>query len=229
MDKDYIIFQRNGLFGAKDQMGNVVIKPQYKEMNPFSCGLSLVQDDKLRYTYINPQNKILFPFGHYAWCDPIFVSGVARVMRYEAETNKEPWGIINRYGQIIVSLSFDSIQPICSLNNVKASQKGEDRIINLLALGVRSKDDSFENVEALRRPAFYDPKRIRHSLDVGPQRTVTTKKSHPFYTHLDDCESEDWSDSYGDERAYNDGWNKDDVENGQADAFEGDYDECKSR
>jgi hypothetical protein len=46
---------------------------------------------------------------------------------------------------------------------------------------------------------------------------------------LDDCESEDWSDPYDDERAYNDGWNKDDVENGLADAFEGDYDEYKSR
>ena len=59
MEKDYSIFQENGLFGAKDQMGNVIIKPQYKEMNPFSCGLSLVRDDKFRYTYINPQNNTL--------------------------------------------------------------------------------------------------------------------------------------------------------------------------
>ena len=82
MDKDYTIFQENGLFGAKDQMGNIVIKPQYIEMNPFSCGLSLVRDDKFRYTYINPQNKTLFPFGLYAWCDNVFCCGFARVMRY---------------------------------------------------------------------------------------------------------------------------------------------------
>ena len=40
MDKDYIIFQENGLFGAKNQRGEIVIQPQYMEMQPFSCGLS---------------------------------------------------------------------------------------------------------------------------------------------------------------------------------------------
>lgn len=88
MDKDYTIFQENGLFGAKNQMGTIVIKPQYKEMNPFSCGLSLVRDDKLRYAYINPQNKTLFPFGLYAWCDNVFCCGFARVMRYNKQNEK---------------------------------------------------------------------------------------------------------------------------------------------
>ena len=53
MDKNYFIFQENALFGAKDQAGDVVIKPQYTEMNPFSCGLSLVRDDKYRVTFLN--------------------------------------------------------------------------------------------------------------------------------------------------------------------------------
>ncbi len=35
MDKDYIIFQEDGLFGAKDQKGKVIIPPQYMEMQPF--------------------------------------------------------------------------------------------------------------------------------------------------------------------------------------------------
>jgi hypothetical protein len=93
MDKNYFIFQENGLFGAKDQAGDVVIKPQYTEMNPFSCGLSLVRDDKYRYTYVNPQNKPLFPFGLYTWCDNAFRCGFARVMEYHFLLDEKKWGI----------------------------------------------------------------------------------------------------------------------------------------
>ena len=53
MDKDYIIFQENGLFGAKNQRGEVVIQPQYMEMQPFSCGLSLVRNHQYQYAYID--------------------------------------------------------------------------------------------------------------------------------------------------------------------------------
>ena len=40
MDKDYVIFQENDLFGAREQMGEVIIPPQYMEMQPFSYNLS---------------------------------------------------------------------------------------------------------------------------------------------------------------------------------------------
>lgn len=32
MDKNYIIFQENGLFGAKYSSGRIAITPKYKEM-----------------------------------------------------------------------------------------------------------------------------------------------------------------------------------------------------
>ena len=35
---------------------------------------------------------------------------------------------------------------------------------------------------------------------------------------------DNWSDPYGDEQSYNDGWSKEDIESGLADAFEGDLD-----
>ena len=44
MDKKLIIFQENGLFGVKNSKGEVIISPQYMEMYPFSCGLSLVRN-----------------------------------------------------------------------------------------------------------------------------------------------------------------------------------------
>lgn len=57
MDKDYIIFQENGLFGAKSSKGEIIIPPQYMEMQPFSCGLSLVRNNQYQYAYINISNR----------------------------------------------------------------------------------------------------------------------------------------------------------------------------
>lgn len=34
------IYEDNGLYGAKDQNGQIVITAQYTEMYQFSCGLS---------------------------------------------------------------------------------------------------------------------------------------------------------------------------------------------
>ena len=34
------IYEDNGLYGAKDQNGQIVITAQYTKMYPFSCGLS---------------------------------------------------------------------------------------------------------------------------------------------------------------------------------------------
>jgi hypothetical protein len=73
MDKEYIIFQEDGLFGAKDQKGKVIIPPQYMEMQPFSCGLSLVRNHQYQYAYIDINNKQVIPFGKYSWCDPQYM------------------------------------------------------------------------------------------------------------------------------------------------------------
>ena len=43
---DLIVFQKNNLFGAKYPSGRIAITPKYKEMYPFSCGLSLVRNEK---------------------------------------------------------------------------------------------------------------------------------------------------------------------------------------
>jgi len=44
-----IIFKDNELFGAKNQEDKIIIAPQYMEMQPFSCGLSLVRNSKNEY------------------------------------------------------------------------------------------------------------------------------------------------------------------------------------
>ena len=39
----------NGLFGAKNSKGDIVIPFLYKEMYSFSCGLSMVRSQKYEY------------------------------------------------------------------------------------------------------------------------------------------------------------------------------------
>ena len=68
MDKEYIIFQENGLFGAKSQAGEVVIPPQYMEMYSFNCGLAMVRDTKYRYGYINKNRELYALVPNYVFC-----------------------------------------------------------------------------------------------------------------------------------------------------------------
>lgn len=135
MDKDYIIFQENGLFGAKDHLGNVVVKPQYKEMYPFNCGLSLVRDDKLRYSYIDSRNKPLFPFGLYAWCDSTFCCGYARVIRYNKQ-NEKRWGIINAFGEVVLPIKYENIWTLDEeyIHSIKVSIDGKEDTIDASTL-----------------------------------------------------------------------------------------------
>lgn len=65
MSEDYVIFQEDGLFGCKNPNGEVVIQPQYMEMYPFSCGLSLVRNTRYQYAYIDVTNRQVVPFGTY--------------------------------------------------------------------------------------------------------------------------------------------------------------------
>lgn len=292
MDKNYFIFQENGLFGAKDQAGDVVIKPQYTEMNPFSCGLSLVRDDKYRYTYVNPQNKPLFPFGLYTWCDNAFCCGFARVMEYHFLLDEKKWGIINTMGQIVLPIKYDNIWTLKEdyIHAIRVSIDGNEKVIdaNMLSKGnlltglVYTKTYSVEDfkkefgldkihvkVDPKTGMLFFPfrtvigevalcptiPKEdmaisivtnaqgkmfplLHLSKDTGastlkksfvaiPKKETNRRNEENF--RWEDEELEDWSDPYGDERAYYNGWNKDDVEDGQADVFEGDYDAYNSK
>lgn len=128
MDKDYIIFQENGLCGAKNQNGRVIIAPQYTTMQPFSCGLSLVRNLQYQYAYIDTQNRQIVPFGKYSWCDPQFVCGFARVIK---DNNK--WGIIDTLGNIVVPLKYDKIWDIKEdyIFSIKAFIGDKEQTLNL--------------------------------------------------------------------------------------------------
>ena len=134
-----IIFEESGLYGAKTIDGDVLILPQYKEMSPFSFGLSLVRDSKYRYAYIDKENRQVIPFGVYHWCDPFFVGGFARVAKYNPLIGKTEWGIIDSQGILVIPLCYDQIWSIKEsyFGSVKAYKNGQKELINLFEFSNR--------------------------------------------------------------------------------------------
>lgn len=127
------IFQQNGLYGLKNDCGEVVISPQYREFYPFSCAVACVRDVDYHYAYIDCNNKPIVPFGKYMWIDPYFTCGYARVKGYSFLEEKEYWGIINTLGVLVVPLEYDNIWTINEqyIDNLKAYKNDIECRINL--------------------------------------------------------------------------------------------------
>jgi len=296
MDKEYIIFQEDGLFGAKDQKGKVVIPPQYMEMQPFSCGLSLVRNHQGEYAYIDITNRQAVPFGLYFWCAPQFTCGFARVIEcVHHEKDKSilmggKWGIIDTLGNVIVPFKYDKIWTLKEeyLFSIKAFINEKEERLNLHELATNTIFDGLTYICTYSVEAFKDLVNCNHiyvkempntgqlyftygvniglvylkaipqepvisivanssgkifpllmeKADIGkttlpptkatPKRIISKTASHK--TSFWDYESgkmndaDDWSDPYGDEQAFYSGWNREDVESGLADAYEGNID-----
>lgn len=286
---DLIIFQENGLYGLKDCNDNVIISPQYKKMYPFCCGLSLVINNKSQHGYINKENKLIVPFGLYSWCDPQFVCGYARVVRYNIIKEKDERGIIDTEGNIIAPIKYDKIWTLNEeyLHSVKAFLDNKEVSINLYAIPKRV---IFDDLKYIATYTIEDFKAIFNCTRIDVKVNPRTKElffsygCHTGYVALK-CEpilpvisvvvnsvgslflllhekedtgktnfeksiykrqreksstqkqqlsnttfweyeeenainSDSWSDPYGDERAYYDGWSREDIESGVADAYE---------
>ena len=281
----------NGLYGAKNCKGDIVIPFLYKEMYPFSCGLSMVRNQNHGYAYINQYNQQVIPFGKYSWCDSQFVCGYARVVKYDVLEEKNKWGIIDTKGNIIIPLEYDKIWALKEgyLHEVKAFKGEEELKINLVLLssefGVlldglsyiatytveefktkfhctridvkKGKDNKLYfyygcniGVVAVARipqdPIFSlvvnsagkvflllhekeDVGKISFEENIKLDSPKQKKYKHYYHkTSFWDYENEkmndydNWNDPYGDEQAYYNGWSREDVESGLADAYEND-------
>lgn len=280
----------NGLYGARNCKGDIVIPFLYKEMYPFSCGLSMVRNQNYGYAYINQYNQQVIPFGKYCWCDSQFVCGYARVVKYDILEEKNKWGIIDTKGNIIIPLEYDKIWALKEgyLHEIKAFKGNEELKINLVMISLKSGTllDGLSYIATYTVEEFktkfhctrIDIKKGKdnklyfcYGCNIGfvalkgiPQNPVfsivinsvgkvflllhekedigktsfeeyiklnTSKQPHKKYYHKTsfwDYENEkmndydNWSDPYGDEQAYYDGWSREDVESGLADAYEND-------
>lgn len=288
MDKSYIIFQENGLFGVKNRIGEVVIQPQYLEMQPFNCGLSLVKNQQYEYGYIDITNRQAIPFGLYFWCDPQFTCGFARVIEcvhHEKDKNllmAGKWGIIDTLGNVIVPFKYDKIWTLKEeyLFSVKAFINEKEERLNLHELATNVIFDGLTYIKIYSAEEFKDltncnrilvkqcqdtgilyftyganigyvylnsiPKEpvisivVNSSGKIFPllmeksdilKSTLPTIKHAPKEDNSDTVsnnasvtDTDNWSDPYGYEKDFYDGWNREEVENGLADAYEGDAD-----
>ena len=291
MNSELDIYQDfDGLFGAKDRKGNVIIPFLYKEMYPFSCGLSMVRNQKYQYAYINQNNEEVIKFGIYSWCDPQFVCGYARVVKYSIIEQRDKWGIVDTKGNIIVPLEYDKIWALKEgyLHNLKAFKGDKETRINLVSLSLKCgvlfdglkyiatySIEDFKNTFQCSRidvkkgndnklyfiygcnigfvalkglpkeplisivinsagklfPLLHEKEDIgKTSFDAvvkvnKPNLKQTYKTSYyrtSFWDYEEDKmnDNDNWSDPYGDEQPYYDGWSSDDVDSGLADAYE---------
>lgn len=280
----------NGLYGAKNCKRDIVIPFLYKEMFPFSCGLSMVRNQNYEYGYINQYNQQVIPFGKYRWCDSQFVCGYARVQKYDFFEEKDKWGIIDTKGNIILPLEYDKIWALKEgfLHEVKAFKSDKELKINLVLLSSKSgilfdglsyiatytaeefktkfhctridvkkgKDDKlyfcygcnigFVALKGIPQnpvisivvnsagkvfPLLHEKEDIGKTSFEEFIKLKISKHSHKKYCHKTSFwdyenekmnDSDNWSDPYGDEQAYYDGWSREDVESGLADAYESD-------
>lgn len=285
-DYQITIFEEEGLFGAKAHDGNVIIKPQFSDMRPFSCGLSLVRNDKNQFAYIDKSNRFIVPYGTFDWCDSQFVCGVARVMNYNPDIKQERWGIISTLGNVIVPLKYDSIWPLKEeyLFSVRAYIGDKEEILNLHHLANKIMFSGLSYISAYTVEAFKgmtNCKKIFIKLDtkthipyfvygtnigyvasagkpknpvisivsdnmgkifpllmekddigkselpiiklkpaISPLKGKNRKTSFWDYEEESMNDSENWTDPYGDNRAYYGGWSEDEVDSMMSDAFE---------
>ncbi|MBM6865070.1 WG repeat-containing protein [Bacteroides caecigallinarum] len=180
MDKDYIIYQEDGLFGAKNQRGEVIIPPQYMEMQSFSCGLSLVRNHQYQYAYIDINNKQVIPFGKYSWCDPQFTCGFSRVMEYHCLEEKNKWGIIDTLGNIVVPLRYDKIWTLKEeyLFSIKAFVDNKEEKLNFHQLDNKVIFDGLTYIYTLSVKAF---KELVHCERLYVKAHLNTKQLYFTY------------------------------------------------
>lgn len=117
------VFDVNGNFGYIDQMGNIAIKPQFKDAHPFGSGLALVNHPKVGFMYIRknydsdrrPQT-IKFNNGKFDNCTS-FNNGEAFI-KYGSKA-----AFINEKGEVIRKFDGDISEV---LNNLDADHRIKD-------------------------------------------------------------------------------------------------------
>lgn len=210
MDKGFIIFQENGLFGAKNSKGEIIISPQYMEMYPFSCGLSLVRNNKYQYAYVDCLNRQIVPFGKYIWGDSQFICNYARVKLLD-NTN---WGIIDVLGRIVVYPNLDYIVPLESFKTwgnyraveIRGRYKGENVRYIIDPLSRVNLPIDFEFMPDFDLDEYISPK---ETAPIRSKNFYTSDNSYNYdeYSSREDFENwkDQWLDAFeGDENNY---WN----------------------
>ncbi|MCL2456327.1 MAG: WG repeat-containing protein, partial [Defluviitaleaceae bacterium] len=118
-------FEQDGLWGYKDESGNVVIEPQFISNRNFSEGLAFVSDGAEKRGYIDTSGKLVIPLPT-GYFPSDFSQGFARIVMREWDWDNErgynrmhrevrgpqgPFIFIDRTGKNVFGMEFANAYP----------------------------------------------------------------------------------------------------------------------
>lgn len=98
-------FSHEGLYGFKDEKGNIVIPAKYDSVEEFSDGLAAVQlKFRGKWGYINSKGVMVIPLQFSSARQ--FSEGLAPVV-----VDDEGWDFINKQGEVVISGGYKNAKP----------------------------------------------------------------------------------------------------------------------
>lgn len=132
MAQEYLVgpnrtaFQENGLFGIKDEKGNIIVPAQYTQMSSLgeNIGFVHVKDQNGLSGIITTEGK---PF---IKCKYAYVVHKRATDTYKVKTPKGKFGLLNRHGNILIPARYDYIDVTDNLNEIAVKRGGKCFFIN---------------------------------------------------------------------------------------------------
>lgn len=193
------------LYGLLKSNGEYLLPIDFEDiiMPRFSNAITIHSFNK-GYAVVNFKGEYIIPFGVYNYIDG-FDRGYARI-KIGGSTNGDSkndcyWGIIDHIGNIILEPKYINIWNFYNKS--------------LEYTNVVDKDNIFEfhfNDGKLRNTGYHKLHNDQIRRELEEYRSLKNESESIG----------NWSDPYGNEQAYYNGWSREDVESGLADAYEND-------
>lgn len=98
---DYSLFSKNGLYGAVDYKGKVVIKPSYLAAAPLGNGVFIFTNKSKKLGVLNSKKEVLLPF--------FYDSIIPNKSGYAIVGKDNKYGQIDQFGKWIIPLEYDGL------------------------------------------------------------------------------------------------------------------------
>ena len=112
-----IMIEKDRLYGYADLNGNVVLEPKWERTSPFICGQAIVSENRRGDFYvIDRSGNNIF---QRSWDRIDDLGDYYLVSERDALTSERKSGLMDRNGNIIVEVKYESARPIGSIFAVK--------------------------------------------------------------------------------------------------------------
>jgi len=132
MPKEYLVapnrtaFCENGLYGIKDEKGNIIVPAQFRQMS--SIG------ENIGFIHVKEQNNlsgIITADGKpFIKCKYAYVIHKRATDTYKVKTPKGKFGLLDRHGKIYIPARYDYLDVTDNLNEIAVKRGGKCFFIN---------------------------------------------------------------------------------------------------